>query len=61
VVARQVPEPTALRKQLWDALKLSFPSTVPEAVVTLSTRKKINQVSKALENRGPVQGFGLKS
>jgi hypothetical protein len=34
---------------------------VPEAVVTLSTRKKINQVSKALENRGPVQGFGLKS
>jgi hypothetical protein len=49
VVARQVPEPAALQKQLLEALKLSLPTTVPEAVVTVGTRKKINQVRKALE------------
>jgi len=49
VVARQVPEPAALQKQLLKALKLSLPTTVPEAVVTVGTRKKINHVRKALE------------
>jgi len=48
VVARQVPEPEALQKQLLAALKLDLPSTVPEAEVTVGTRKKINQVRKAL-------------
>ena len=48
VVARQVPEPTALQKQLLEALKLNLPSTVPEAEVTVGTRKKINQVRKPL-------------
>jgi hypothetical protein len=47
-VARQVPEPTALQKQLLTALKLDLPSTVPEAQVTVGTREKINQVRKAL-------------
>jgi hypothetical protein len=47
-VARQVPEPEALQKQLLAALKLDLPSTVPEAEVTVGTRKKINQVRKAL-------------
>ena len=49
VVARQVPEPSARQKQLLDALKLHLPGTVPEAQVTVGTRKKINQVRKALE------------
>jgi hypothetical protein len=49
VVARQVPEPSARQKQLLDALKLVLPSTVPEAQVTVGTRKKINQVRKSLE------------
>ena len=48
VVARQVPQPTALQKQLLEALKLNLPSTVPEAKVTVGTRKKINQVRKTL-------------
>jgi hypothetical protein len=48
VVARQVPEPTALQKQLLKALKLELPSIVPEAKVTVGTRKKINQVRKPL-------------
>jgi hypothetical protein len=48
VVARQVPEPTALQKQLLEALKLDLPSTVPEAAVTVGTRKKISQVRKPL-------------
>lgn len=49
VVARQVPQPSALQKQLLDALKLELPATVPEAEVTVGTRKKINQVRKTLE------------
>jgi hypothetical protein len=48
VVARQVPEPTVLQKQLLEALKINLPSTVPEAKVTVGTRKKINQARKAL-------------
>jgi hypothetical protein len=46
VVARQVPEPSARQRQLLDALKLVLPTTVPEAQVTVGTRKKINQVRK---------------
>ena len=46
VVARQVPEPSALQKQLLDALKLELPSTVPEGRVRVGTRKKINKVRK---------------
>jgi len=49
VVARLVPEPSARQKQLLDALKLDLPRTVPEAEVTVGTRKKINKVRKALE------------
>ncbi len=48
VAARQVPEPTALQKQLLEALELALPTTVPEAKVTAGTRKKINQVRKTL-------------
>jgi hypothetical protein len=48
VVARQVPEPAPLQKQLLKALKLELPSMVPEAKVTVGTRKKINQVRKPL-------------
>ena len=46
VVARQVPDPNALQKQLLEALKLDLPGTVPEARVRVGTRKKINQVRK---------------
>jgi len=49
VVARQVPEPSARQKQLLDALKLNPPATVPQAKVTVGTRKKINNVRKTLE------------
>ena len=49
VVARQVPEPSPRQKQLLDALKLGLPATVPEAQVSVGTRKKINQVRKTLE------------
>ena len=49
VVARQVPQPSARQKQLLDALKLELPATVPEAQVTVGTRKKINKVRKTLE------------
>jgi hypothetical protein len=49
VVARQVPEPSARQKQLLEALTLVLPNTVPEAQVTVGTRKKINQVRKPLE------------
>jgi len=49
VVARQVPQPSARQQQLLDALKLDLPATVPEAEVTVGTRKKINQVRKTLE------------
>jgi len=46
VVARQVPEPSARQQQLLDALKLKLPARVPEAAVTVGTRKKIHQVRK---------------
>jgi transposase len=46
VVARQVPEPRARQQQLLQALKLVLPATVPEARVTVGTRKKINHVRK---------------
>ena len=49
VVARQVPQPNALQKQLLDALKLELPACVPEARVRVGTRKKINKVRKTLE------------
>lgn len=49
VLARQVPEPSALQKQLLGALKLEAPSTVPEARVRVGTRKKINEVRKTRE------------
>jgi hypothetical protein len=48
VVARQVPEPAPLQKQLLKALKLELLIMVPEAKVTVGTRKKINQVRKPL-------------
>ena len=49
VVARQVPEPSERQKQLLDALKLKLPTTVPEAKVSVGTRKKINQARKTIE------------
>ena len=49
VVARRVPDPSPRQAQLLNALKLSLPPTVPEARVTVGTRKKINQVRKPLE------------
>lgn len=49
VVARRVPDPSPRQAQLLNALKLSLPATVPEARVTVGTRKKINQVRKPLE------------
>jgi transposase len=48
VVARQVPEPNSRQKQLLAALELNLPSTVPEAKVTVGTRKKINQTRMTL-------------
>jgi hypothetical protein len=49
VVARQVPDPDELQKELLDALKLELPGTVPEARVRVGTRKKINEVRKTRE------------
>jgi hypothetical protein len=49
VVSRQVPEPSALQKQLLEALQLDLPTTVPAAAVTVGTRKKINHARKTLE------------
>ena len=49
VVARQVPEPSARQRQLLDALKLTLPKTLPQAAVTVRTRKKIHQERKTLE------------
>lgn len=48
VIARQVPEPSALQKQLLQALKLALPATVPEAQVSVGTRKKIHKARKSL-------------
>jgi len=49
VVARRVPDPSPRQAQLLNALKLSLPASVPEARVTVGTRKKINKVRKPLE------------
>ena len=49
VVARQVPQPSLRQEQLLQALHLSPPATLPEAQVTVGTRKKINQVRQTLE------------
>jgi len=49
VVARQVPEPNPRQQQLLAALKLSLPATVPAAVVSIGTRKKIAKARKTLE------------
>src|SRR5208337_4024472 len=46
VVARRVPDPSPRQRQFLEALKLTPPSTVPEAEVTVGTRKKINEVRK---------------
>lgn len=46
VVGRHVPEPSARQKQLLDALQFTPPSTLPEAKVSVVTRKKINQERK---------------
>jgi transposase len=48
VVARQMPEPNVRQKQLLEALGLTLPSKVPEAKVTVVTRKKIQHVRKTL-------------
>lgn len=49
VVARQVPEASKRQKELLDALKLTLPSQVPEAAVSVGTRKKINGARKTIE------------
>jgi hypothetical protein len=49
VVARQVPEPSPRQQQLLAALKLRLPATVPEAVVSVGTRKKIAKARKTVE------------
>jgi len=49
VVARQLPQPSSLQQQLLAALKLNLPTTVPQAEVSVGTRKKISQVRKTLE------------
>jgi hypothetical protein len=49
VLARRVPDPGPKQRELLEALKLTPPSTVPEARVRVGTRKKINQVRKPLE------------
>jgi transposase len=49
VVTRQIPQPSARQKQLLDALNLTLPTTVPEAKVTVGTRKKISKARKTLE------------
>ncbi|MDH7501849.1 MAG: hypothetical protein QHJ82_03925, partial [Verrucomicrobiota bacterium] len=47
VVMREVPEPGGLQRQLLEALKLKMPRTVPEARVTVGTRKKIAPARKS--------------
>lgn len=49
VVARHLPDPSSRQKQLLETLKLSPPTTVPEAKVVVGTRKKINKVRKPRE------------
>ena len=48
VVARQVPEPTPAQQQLLATLHLNLPTIVPEAKVSVGTRKKINHMRKTL-------------
>ena len=48
VVARQVPVPNALQKELLDALGLTLPAKLPEAKVVVGTRKKIQNERKGL-------------
>lgn len=48
VVARHVPDPSARQKLLLDALNLTPPSKLPEAKVSVVTRKKINEERKPL-------------
>jgi hypothetical protein len=49
VVARRVPDPSPKQRELLEALKLTPPSTVPQAQVSVGTRKKINAARKPLE------------
>jgi hypothetical protein len=48
VVARQMPEPNVRQKQLLEALGLTLLCKVPEAKVTVVTRKKIQHARKTL-------------
>ena len=48
VVARHVPEPSERLQKLLDALKLTPPTQLPEAKVTVGTRKKIDKERKPL-------------
>ena len=49
VISRHVPDGNSRQQQLIDALGLSLATaTVPEAKVTVGTRKKINEVRKPL-------------
>ena len=48
VIARRLPDPSPRQRQLLEALKLTLPTTVPQAKVTVGTRKKINKVRKTL-------------
>jgi hypothetical protein len=49
VLARRVPDPGSKQRELLEALRLTLPSAVPEAQVSVGTRKKINQARKPLE------------
>jgi hypothetical protein len=49
IVARQVPQPSSRQQQLLAALNLNLPSTIPEAKVSVGTRKKINHQRQTLE------------
>jgi len=55
------PEPSARQQQLLQALKLVLPTTVPEAQVTVGTRKKINHVRKPLKNKAQNHDSGIRS
>lgn len=46
VVARHVPEPGAEQRRLLEALRLVLPTTVPEAKVSVGTRKKISEARR---------------
>ena len=48
-VARQLPQPSSLQQQLLAALQLNLPTTVPQAEVSVGTRKKISQARKTIE------------